>query len=268
MTVLDVPGARLYYETRGSGPLLVMVPGAAGHGDSFAMVAQHLAARYAVVTYDRRGFSRSRLDGPQDYAHRLATETDDVRRLIEHLGDEPAIIFGTSSGGIVALDVLARHPAVVRTVVPYEPAAISELSDAQRWIEFFHHIYDRYRTSGIQAARTEFRARAFSSADGQAMGRGDAMNSEYAHANAVYWFEHELRQYPAVKLDIGALAAYADRIVLASGRESHGQPCYEVNVVLGKRLGLEVVEMSGGHVGFATHPAEFADELVRVLARH
>lgn len=267
MSILDVPGARLHYETRGRGPLLLMIPGAAGHGDEFAMVAEHLAAHYTVVTYDRRGFSRSRLDGPQDYDRRLATDADDVRRLIEHLSDEPAIIFGTSSGGLVALEVLSRHPAVVRTLIPYEPPAVTELPDGQQWIDFFHSIYDLYRTSGIQAAREEFLAHAFAETDRQTMRSRAANRSEHAHANAAYWFEHELRQYPALKLDIGALTAHAGRILLASGRESRGYPCYDVNQELGKKLGLDVTEMPGGHAGSAAHPAEFAGELMQALAR-
>lgn len=98
MSVLDVAGARLYYETHGSGPLLVMIPGAGGAADVFRMVTEHLAPHYTVVIYDRRGFSRSRLDGPQDYDRRLETDADDVRRLVEHLGDGPATVFGASSG--------------------------------------------------------------------------------------------------------------------------------------------------------------------------
>src|SRR5699024_7200705 len=60
-------------------------------------------------TYDRRGFSRSPLVGPQDYNDRLATDADDVTRLIEHHG-ESATVFGTSSGAVIALTVLPRHP--------------------------------------------------------------------------------------------------------------------------------------------------------------
>jgi pimeloyl-ACP methyl ester carboxylesterase len=56
MSILEVPGARLCYETHGSGPLMLMVPGANGVADGFKMVTEHLAARYTVVTYDRRGF--------------------------------------------------------------------------------------------------------------------------------------------------------------------------------------------------------------------
>ena len=76
MSTLDVPGARLWYEVSGSGPLLILIPGASGPGESFRLLVHHLHAHYQVVTYDRRGFSRSQLDGPQDYAHRLATDAE------------------------------------------------------------------------------------------------------------------------------------------------------------------------------------------------
>jgi hypothetical protein len=42
---LVVSGARLHYETYGSGPLLLVVLGANGSADAFAAVAEYLAAR-------------------------------------------------------------------------------------------------------------------------------------------------------------------------------------------------------------------------------
>jgi len=263
-SILEVPGARLYYETHGSGPVMLMVPGASGTADSFKSITEHLVAHYTVVTYDRRGFSRSQLDGPQDYDHRLETDADDVRRLIEHLGDEPAIVFGGSSGAIVALEVLTRHPSVVRTLVPHEPPAMRLLADGQKWINFFFEVYDLYRQSGIEPALKKFREQAFAESDRQAMAR--APKNEYTLANATYWFEHELRQYPAVDLDLDALKAHADRIMLIAGRESRGYPTYELNVELGKKLGRELIELPGGHVGFLTQPAEFAREFLQTLA--
>ena len=250
MSILEVPGARLYYEIHGSGPLLLLVPGANGTADIFKMVTEHLAAYYTVVTYDRRGFSRSHLDGPQDYDHRLATDVDDVRRLVEHVSDQPATIFGGSSGAIIALAVLARHPSVVRTLVPFEPPAVRQLPNRQKWLDFFFEVYDLYRQSGMQLAVEEFRTQAFAESDRQAMAR--APKNEYTLANAGYWFEHELRQYPAVDLDLDALKAHANRIVLLVGRESRGYPCYEVNVELGKNLGRDVIELPGGHVGYVS----------------
>jgi len=94
-----------------------------------------------------------------------------------------------------------------------------------------------------------------------------APKNEYTLANAIYWFEHELRQYPAVDLDLDALKANADRIVLMAGRESRGYPTYEVNVELGKKLGRNLIELPGGHIGHVSQPAEFAREFVQALAR-
>jgi len=56
MSTLKVPGAQLYYEVEGSGPLLILISGAAGVGEVFRPLARALSARYRVVMYDRRGF--------------------------------------------------------------------------------------------------------------------------------------------------------------------------------------------------------------------
>jgi acetyltransferase/esterase len=267
MSVLEVPGARLYYETYGSGPLMLMVPGANGDANIFKMVTKHLAAHYTVVTYDRRGFSRSQLDGPQDYDHRLETDADDVRRLIEHLSDEPATVFGSSSGGIVALEVLTRYPSVVRTLVPYEPAAVRQLPDGEKWINFFFGVYDLYHQSGMEPALEKFRERTFPESDRQIMTRAMDLHNGAIRANASYWFENELRQYPAIALDLDALEAHADRILPSAGRESRGYPCYEVNAQLSEKLGRDLLELPGGHTGYVARSAEFARELVQALAR-
>ena len=260
MSVLGVPGARLYYETHGDGALLVLIPGAGGAADVFRMLTRQLVDRYRVVIYDRRGFSRSTLDGPQDYESRLETDADDVQRLIAHLSNEPAVVVGTSSGAIVALALLSRHPSVVRTLVPFEPPLMRYLPDGQEWLDFFAQAYDRYRETGVDIALEWFRERTFPSTDQRVMARAPRND-----ANAAYWFEYELRQYPAAELDLEALRNHADRIVLAAGREGHGYPAHDVVAQLSKLLGGDVIELPGGHVGCVAHPAEFARELVGAL---
>jgi acetyltransferase/esterase len=268
MSILEVPGARLYFESHGSGPLLLLIPGAMGDAGSFSQVTELLSARYTVVTYDRRGFSRSRPNGPQDYNHRLETDADDVRRLLEHLSNEPATIFGASSGGVVALEVLTHYPSVVRTLVPFEPPIMKQLPDGQRWVDFFHEIYDFYRQSGIEAALKKFGEQTFALVDRQAMAQArKSNNGEFILANATYWFEHELRQYPAVDLDLTTLKVHADRIVFMAGRESRAYPAHEVNVELSKKLGRDLIELPGGHLGFMAQPAEFAREFVQALVQ-
>lgn len=267
MGFLDVPGAQLAYETRGSGPLLLMIPGASGTGGAFTMVADELAAHYTVATYDRRGFSRSHLTGAQDEARRLETDADDVQRLIAHLSNEPAIVFGSSSGGIVALEVLTRHASVVRTLIAFEPPAMRLLPDGQQWVDFFSQVYDIYRQAGIEPALATFREHTFAVTDRQLMTQATTRKDPTTRrADATYWFERELRHYPAVWLDQAALTAHVDRVVPAAGEESRGYPCYEVTVALGRQLGRNVLELPGGHVGYVAHPAAFARTLHDAMA--
>ncbi|MGH2758351.1 MAG: alpha/beta fold hydrolase, partial [Actinomycetota bacterium] len=63
---LKVPGATLYHEVRGSGPVLLAIPGGPTDAGLFTGFAEYLADRYTVVTYDPRGHSRSTLDGPPE----------------------------------------------------------------------------------------------------------------------------------------------------------------------------------------------------------
>jgi pimeloyl-ACP methyl ester carboxylesterase len=268
MNTLKVPGAQLSYEVSGSGPLLILIPGASGVGEVFRQIARELIARYQVVTYDRRGFSRSQLDGPQDYDHRLSTDADDVRRLIEHLTDQPATVFGNSSGAVVALEVLIQAPERVQMVVAHEPPAVLLLPDAASWLAFFDGVYDIYREDGVPKAMRLFASSIVGKEDHQLIERYMTKHAnEYTLTNATYWMEHELRQYPRVELDLDALAAHARQLVPVCGRDSHDQMTYQPNKILAQKLGLDLVDLPGGHLGFMASPTEFAKELMNALGR-
>ena len=97
-----VDGAELFYEVRGAGPTLLLIPGGNGDGTVYRALANLLSDRFTVVDYDRRGFSRSKLDRPPDDTRRLEIDSHDASLLIEKLSDGPAYVFGSSSGAIVA----------------------------------------------------------------------------------------------------------------------------------------------------------------------
>ena len=61
--MLDVPGAHLYHEVRGRGPLVVLVA-APMDARAFAPLADLLATDHTVLTTDPRGINRSPVDDP------------------------------------------------------------------------------------------------------------------------------------------------------------------------------------------------------------
>ena len=269
MSSLEVPGATLYFETVGGGPLLLCISGANGSADIWRRVAGYLKDHFTVAMYDRRGFSRSYLSGSQDYEHRLATDADDARRLIEHLSDEPATVLGNSSGAIVALELLTRHPSVVRTLIPHEPPAMKLLPDIDRWFADQQDIYDTYRRFGVPPAMQKF-AKLVKAGDEMAglLGAFDPRNGPFISANVMYWFERELLTYPFRDFNLDVLRSHKDQLLLANGRESNNEaPQYLANTIIAKQLELDLPHFPGAHLGFATHPKEFAGELLDTLKK-
>jgi pimeloyl-ACP methyl ester carboxylesterase len=125
---LDVPGARLHYEVRGEGPLLVLT-GAPMAAAAFWPLADVLAADHTVVTHDPRGISASVLDDPeQDSTPDL--RADDLAALLDALDAESADVIGSSGGALTGLALVARYPGRVGTLIAHEPPLLELLPDA------------------------------------------------------------------------------------------------------------------------------------------
>lgn len=266
-----VPGARLYYEVRGAGPAILIIASGNGDADPYRPIAEALADRYTVITYDRRGYSRSCLDGPVDDEARLFSEADDARSLIEHLAAPPAHVFGSSSGAIVAIALLQRHPSQVRTLIAHEPPLASVLPDSAEWLRFYADLYDTYRSAGIETSRAMFRTRM-----GMVATR-PPKSTELPPAqlaamlarlriNEVFWYEHEVRTYPGFLPDLALLKSLSERLILAGGDTSRADFPYRPNQVLAEQIGTGMVHFPGGHVGYVTHPVEFAKMFASVIA--
>ncbi|MFD9407882.1 alpha/beta fold hydrolase [Streptomyces sp. NPDC059989] len=270
---LQVPGASLYHEVRGSGPVLLMLPGGGGDAGVFDGIADTLAARHTVVTFDPRGYSRSLLDSPGPVDQRVEVQSEDAHRLLDHLTPpgEDAYVYGSSSGAIVALDLLARRPERLRLVVADQPPCAGLLPDpAERG--FFEQVYAVFRADGLGAAAAYFTAgiggtlKPLPDPAGLPP-RAAAMISRLG-ANFPVFLEHELRQFTAYLPDEAALAPVSDRLVLAVGEETRGHLPYRPAAALAGRLGGTVTEFPGGHSGYTDRPREFGQRLLDVLGRH
>src|SRR5947207_6598259 len=149
---LDVSGATLYYELRGSGPVLLMMPGGPADAGAFRRIAENLASDYTVVTYDPRGLSHSTLQGPVQDERIVEIFADDVHRLLSATATEPAFIFASSGGAVIGLELAARHPEQVRTLVSHEPPAPALLADPARDRTAMAETVQTFRTVGIAPA--------------------------------------------------------------------------------------------------------------------
>ncbi len=125
--VADLNGSKLYYESAGRGPAIVLLNGGGLDcrmwDDQFAAFAE----LYRVIRYDYRGSGRS------EPATEKYSQLDDLHALLGFLKVEIAVLVGASAGGALALDYALAHPKRVRGLVLASPGLSGhQLSEANQ----------------------------------------------------------------------------------------------------------------------------------------
>jgi pimeloyl-ACP methyl ester carboxylesterase len=123
-----VNGVRLHYVTQGKGPSVIMVHGSWGDADSWAPVSPLIADQCRVVSYDRRGHSRSERVSAPGSVHE---DVDDLAALVEALYLDPVFVCGNSFGALITLRLAYLRPELVRGFAVHEPPGMALLDDSQ-----------------------------------------------------------------------------------------------------------------------------------------
>ncbi|MEU6372364.1 alpha/beta fold hydrolase [Streptomyces sp. NPDC046909] len=255
----EVDGADLYYERRGSGPALLMISGAGGDAGYYTQVAADLADMFTVITYDRRGNSRStgRTGTPMD----LAEQAADARTLIDGLAGGRALVFGNSGGAIIGLTLAALHPGSLAGLIAHEPPAVNVLPDDDPGRGFFADLADRYARGGAPAAGRRFAE----TVRGEGTYRWPDDLWRRFLGNQDHLFGAEWPGFAGFRPDEAALKAAPFPIVLGAGAEDRDTYYARPSVEIARAIGAPWVEFPGIHMEFLRHPDRFAAAL-RALA--
>ncbi len=126
--VLSQDGAKISYLSMGSGPSVLVIPGALSMAADYAAFASALAEHFTVHIIERRGRGES---GPQGDDYSIAKEREDVLALLQKTG--ASLLVGHSFGGLVALEVARNNPSLTKVAV-YEPGVSIDGSIPMHWM--------------------------------------------------------------------------------------------------------------------------------------
>jgi pimeloyl-ACP methyl ester carboxylesterase len=249
---MRVDGVELHVEPpAGDGELLVLVHGGWVDHTTWARLVPPLAESFAVVTYDRRGHSRSER-GPEPSPRRQ--DEDDLAGIVEALGRGPAHLVGSSYGAAICLGLAGRRPDLVRSVVAHEPPLVA-LSPEPEIEALFAEVQDQIAAGDVEGGTRRFFEDVILGPGGWELIPEPLRRVAMANAQTFV----DLREDPdSAVLDVGAVTRFQGPIVVTRG---------EVSPAWLPRVALAVAEWIGrpsrvvagaGHSPHLTVPAEFA----------
>lgn len=255
----------------------------------YEAVVPLLAKRFTVLTFDRRGNSRSPLTaapGPAD----LAEQAADAVAIPDHVGFDRSFVFGSNSGALIALELLARYADRLAGVVVHEPPIIRILPDAAVHQQFFAQVARIAADEGTVQAFLAFAAttmdnpfRLFESRLGRSLAavgtrvisattsavrriaRREPDGMQRLFGNAEYLVKWEMPGFVEYEPDLQALRRSGVPWCFVTGEASEGRYYSRPAHVLSEELSVTCVEFPGGHLVYQQFPEESSSRLAEIL---
>jgi pimeloyl-ACP methyl ester carboxylesterase len=243
---------------------VLLVAGTPGDGSQFDRLAQELSADHLVVTYDRRGTSRSAR--PEGWSKTsVAEQADDAAGVLEAVGVGPAVVFGTSNGAAVALELALRHPGRLAGAMLHEMPLMTVLADPEPVASAMGSVIGAaMQHGGPPAALEAFLRFAFG---GQIVDEWPPELRDRLLANAEMVFSIELPAFQAYRPDPELLAYCPVPVSVMVGEQQQAPFFHEAAQWLADHLGSHVSSSPGAHGPQFSCPDQLAATINALAAR-
>ena len=144
----SINGIKMAFDDHGKGPAVILIHGFPFNRRMWTPQISFLAENgFRVIAPDLRGFGESEA-GEKPFS--IRTFSEDVCRLMKHLGIGRAVLVGMSLGGEVVLDLLRRHPRkVVATTILAPMTPLEDAEEQFRYLSFAELVREGHRQTAI-----------------------------------------------------------------------------------------------------------------------
>ena len=271
MPEAEANGVKLFYELHGSGEPLALVHGAWADATAWRFVVPGLADNFRVLSYDRRGHSRSERPATQGS---FDEDGDDLAALLEALDLAPAHMVTNSGGGNIALRLATRRPDLFRSLSCHEPALWGLLEADPENREILRRVARSVEVVGRRIAQGDREGAARQFVEEIAFGPGAWDDELPPESRAIFvqnapTFLDELRGPNPLHIDAEAISRLEVPVRLTHGSES---PPLFVRVIdrlmeLSPRITRETIA-GAAHVPQLTTPQRYVDVTTRAVRQH
>jgi pimeloyl-ACP methyl ester carboxylesterase len=257
MPFLSTSFGDLAYDSRGSGPAIILLPSGAHDRRDFDELRDQLPGRYRSVAIDWPGHGQSAAQ-PQNDEMQL---TRLIREVVQVVAPHGAVLIGHSIGGNVAARLAIRHPELVTGLVLLDAGGFEE---SRTYSRAFSSLMSRpWFVRMVYPAFSAWYMRANTSADRQARATAVEITRSIAGRTAVSQMWHSFN-HPAHDLRADAEKISAPTLIVVGNRD----PVIPVSAAqtahhLIRKSKLLVLD--SGHSPHTTNPAPIARELTSLL---
>jgi pimeloyl-ACP methyl ester carboxylesterase len=206
------------------------------------------------------------MDNPKR-AVSVEQHTGDAHALLGLFSTTPAFIFGTSLGALIGLDLVARWPERVQTIIAHEPPAIALLSSDEqaRFAELRKKVGEIALREGARPALRRFLTAMGVNRDDREEDVEPPPSTREHSRKTGFLLTGESRTIYNFLPDLVALRKVANKIVPGFGKSSIDCFPSRCALSLAAQLGREPTEFPGGHTGYVLRPQAFSEMLRSVL---
>ncbi|AXO87575.1 alpha/beta fold hydrolase [Pseudomonas parafulva] len=260
MARFEHAGCRLHYEVHGQGEPLVLLHGLGSSSQDWERQVPVLSRHYQVILMDLRGHGQS---AKPRSGYRIATFSDDLLALLQHLGCGPVHVVGLSMGGMVGFQFAVDHPQWLRSLCIVNSAPEVKRRSLEHWL-WWAKRWSLARLLSVETVGRGLAARLFPKPEQAALRRSMAQR----------WARNDKRAYLksfdaivgwGVQERIGAIEC--PTLVIAADHDYTPVQHKQRYVALMPHATLAVIEDSR-HATPLDQPEVFNQTLLRFLAAH
>jgi pimeloyl-ACP methyl ester carboxylesterase len=268
MPTTKVNGIQVYWEITGeAGDPIVLVHGSWGDHQNWAAVVPPLSRSFRVLTYDRRGHSKSERPTGQGS---VREDVADLAALLEELRHSPAHVVGNSFGASIVLRLAVARADLFRSLIVHEPPLFGLLKDESNAKDAVAAVQERISAvvSLVTAGDWTEGARQF--VETIAFGPGAWLDlpeevRETFVFNAPTWLD-EVHDPDALEIDLSGLRGFAAPTLLTIGDQSAPFFPLVVGRVAAAMPQAKMRTCAGaGHVPHLSHPEEYVQVVTEFI---